>query len=212
MIAENVSAGTGRPDSSVPSEQEKAPTQSVPASDTDPALVPQTLAGIFDGAFDIYKRHFVMLALIVAVVFIPTQVFLHAASNLWLRPLSINFRGDARDPIQTLQIMLLAFFLGVPTYGIPGFLSLLTSFMASGPVAVAVANILLKRPVTIASAYRRRSRCQRQTWISCRTTRQGAAGRPGNKGRAWRGIVVVVVRPASPRSRVRPARKADAPA
>ena len=45
--------------------------------------------------------------------------------------------------------------IGDPKTGVPGYLSLLSSFMASGPIAVAVANILVGRPLTVATAYRR---------------------------------------------------------
>ena len=115
----------------------------------------QTAGGVFDAAFDLYKRHFSTLALIVACVFIPTQVFLHAASNMWLRPLAVQINGANPDPFVVLQVSMLAFFIGVPQVGFPGYFSLLTSFMASGPVAVAVANILVGRPLSVGTAYRR---------------------------------------------------------
>ena len=59
------------------------------------------------------------------------------------------------DPLAVLQTVVLGFLIGAPSYGVPGYLSLLTSFMASGPVAVAVANLLLGRPLNVGTAYRR---------------------------------------------------------
>jgi hypothetical protein len=115
----------------------------------------QTVGGVFDSAFELYKRHFGTLALIVACVFIPTQVVLHAAGNLWVRPLLAQINGENSDPLVVLQVGLLGFLIGGPQYGIPGYLSLLTSFMASGAVAVAVANILVGRPLNVATAYKR---------------------------------------------------------
>jgi hypothetical protein len=115
----------------------------------------QTVGGVYDSAFELYKRHFGTLALIVACVFIPTQVLLHAAGNLWLRPLLVQMNSDNPDPLAVMQVGLLGFLIGGPQYGVPGYLSLLTSCMASGPVAVAVANILVGRPLNIATAYKR---------------------------------------------------------
>ena len=120
-----------------------------------PGFTVQTVSGIFDSAFDLYKRHFATLALIVACVFIPTQVILHAAGNLWLKPLMAHINSANPDPLAAVQVGALAFVTGAPQFGLPGYLSLLTSFMASGPVAVAVAYILVGRPLTVASAYRR---------------------------------------------------------
>ena len=115
----------------------------------------QSVGGIFDSAFDLYKRNFGTLALIVACVFVPTQVLLHAAGNLWLRPLMAQFNRANPEFFSTLQIFLLGTLIGAPQAGLPGYISLLTSFMAGGPVAVAVANILVGRPLTVGGAYRR---------------------------------------------------------
>ena len=115
----------------------------------------QTLGGVFDSAFDLYKQNFGVLALIVACVFIPTQVVLHAAGNIWLRPLMAQYNASNPDFGIGVQIFSLAVLIGAPQAGIPGYVSLLTSFMACGPVAVAVANILVGRPLSMPTAYRR---------------------------------------------------------
>jgi len=120
-----------------------------------PGFSLQTVGGLFDSAFDLYKSHFATLALIVACVFIPTQVILHAAGNLWLKPIMTQINSANPDPIVVLQVAGLGLLIGAPQFGVPGYLSLLTSFMASGPVAVAVANILVGRPLSVAAAYRR---------------------------------------------------------
>ncbi len=137
----------------------RRPVEQIVASDTTDAETPgfslQTVGGVFDSAFDLYKSHFTTLALIVACVFIPTQVILHAAGNLWLKPLMAGMNQAEMDPFAALQVAALAAITGAPQYGVPGYLSLMTSFMASGPVAVAVASILVGRPVSVGSAYRR---------------------------------------------------------
>ena len=93
--------------------------------------------------------------MIVAFVFIPTQVVLHAAANLWLKPLIAQVNSADADPMLGFQIGMIGIIIGAPQYGVPGFISLITSFMVSGPVAVAVANILVGRPLSVAAAYRR---------------------------------------------------------
>ncbi len=120
-----------------------------------PGFSLQTVSGVFDTAFDLYKSHFSTLALIVACVFIPTQLILHAAGNLWLKPLMAQTNGANPDPLAVFQVIALGFLTGAPQFGLPGYLSLLTSFMASGPIAVAVANILAGRPLNVVTAYRR---------------------------------------------------------
>jgi hypothetical protein len=120
-----------------------------------PGFTLQTIGGIFDEAFDLYKRRFGTLALIVACVFIPTQVLLHAAGNLWLRPLSAATDMANPDPLVLVETAILGLLIGAPQSGVPGYISLLTSFMASGPIAVAVASILAGKPISVGSAYRR---------------------------------------------------------
>src|SRR5579871_5031489 len=115
-----------------------------------PLLLPQSLGKLFDAAFDLYKSHFAVLALIVALVFIPTQIALHAASNLWVTPLSHQIRSDSQDQDFALQlgVALLRMLIGSPENGVPGILTLLISFLISGPVSLAVADIVLGRATT----------------------------------------------------------------
>jgi len=115
----------------------------------------QTLGGVFDAAFELYKQNFTTIAFIVACVFIPTQVLLHAAGNLWMKPLMAHTNPDNPDFLSGFAIGCLGLLIGAPQYGVPGYLSLLTSFMASGPVAVAIANVLIGRPLSVAAAYQR---------------------------------------------------------
>lgn len=122
---------------------------------TSPDFASQSLGGIFDTAFDLYKQHFATLALIVACVYIPTQVALHAAGNLWLRPLLPQFNSTQPDFLVFIKTFSLAFLIGVPQSGVPGYISLLTSFLSSGPLSFAVGNLLLRRSVDVPTAYRR---------------------------------------------------------
>src|SRR6266536_2793813 len=71
---------------------------SLPEEKSRPVLLPQPLGRLFDEAFDLYKNHFAALALVVAILFIPTQIVLHAIENLWLIPLSNQIRADSGSP------------------------------------------------------------------------------------------------------------------
>lgn len=120
-------------------------------------LTARPITALFDGAFDLYRRHFLKLSMIVAVGFIPLQIVLHAAVNFWLRPWSVKIDNmDANDQLsQALLIVLGYCFTGYPQYGIPGIFSVLALLILSAPVAVGVAAALHGEPVRVRLAYRR---------------------------------------------------------
>lgn len=146
-LAQAESSATLNTFSSAPVQEEKS----------QPVLLPQSLGRLFDEAFDLYKTHFAVLALIVALIFIPTHIGLHAVENLWLTPLSNQIRADGGDDniFPVMGTALLGMLTGSPGNGVPGLLSLLISFMVSGPVALAVSDIIQGRTVTVRSAYRK---------------------------------------------------------
>jgi hypothetical protein len=59
----------------------------VPTETCRYVLLPRPMSAVFDEAFDLYKQHFFLLALIVATLYIPTQIILHGLETQWLRPL-----------------------------------------------------------------------------------------------------------------------------
>jgi hypothetical protein len=135
-------------------------TPRLPANSSLPtgALVSRTLGGVFDEAFDLYKRHFMTIALIVAVIFIPTQIALHGVSDTYLSPLEKRFEGSGelqpRDFGAAFALLFAYFFVGAPEGGLPGVLSFVALILVSAPVTFAVGEILAGRQTTIRQAYR----------------------------------------------------------
>ncbi len=117
-------------------------------------LIHQTLGGVFDEAFDLYKRRFGLLALIVALIYIPSQILMYAMGNLWLKPAYAQSNATDTDYIAIMTTVLLGFLIGSPQEGVPGFLPLMFSFMASGPVSKAVGSIVMGRKTSVRDAYR----------------------------------------------------------
>ncbi|HLJ56441.1 MAG TPA: hypothetical protein VKT77_15490 [Chthonomonadaceae bacterium] len=137
----------------------------VAVEDSAPGLETYSFSGAFDAAFDLYKRHFGVLALIVAYVFIPTQVILYAAGNVWFKPLAAHYNVNSPDGGLMFQLFWIGSLLGSPGNGVPGYLSLMTSFMVSGPVSIAVGNILIGRPTRVSGAYRRATPVLRRLFL-----------------------------------------------
>jgi len=120
-------------------------------------LVARTLSGLFDESFDVYKRNFKTLALIAAVLFFPTQIALHGCYETWIRPLQLRIvtPWEDPDPLSALLAILGACLIGAPEYGLPGVLSFVVFALVSGPLCVAVSDILLGRLPSIKEAFRR---------------------------------------------------------
>lgn len=118
-------------------------------------LPPRSLAAILDESFDLYKRRFVTLLLIVGVVYIPTQVAMHAAAALWLQPTINRVSGAGRDPDLSAAFSGFAgaLLIGWPRAGVPGLLSMAALIIASAPVTVAVSDAYLGRRATLRSLY-----------------------------------------------------------
>jgi hypothetical protein len=117
-----------------------------PAGMTE-ALLPQTLGGVFDEAFDLYKRHFVTLALIVAVIHLPTQVVLNLLSySLRLSLGPEGFRSGSPDIGAVFGAMFTLFFYFL--------IAVVSLIIATGPIACAISDIFLGRPTSLRRAYR----------------------------------------------------------
>jgi hypothetical protein len=111
------------------------------------ALLPQTLGGVFDEAFDLYKRHFVTLALIVAVIHLPTQMILNLLSYSLRQTLGPEgFRSGSPDVGAVLGAMFTLFFYFL--------IAVASLIIATGPIASAISDIYLGRPTSLRRAYR----------------------------------------------------------
>ena len=111
---------------------------SLPLSDL---LMPRGIAGVFDLAFDIYRKHFRALATIAAVILLPLQAALYFLFNLWLKPLNTYTDAHSDDAGAALGLIAGGILTGYPQLGIPGLLSLLALAIASAPIAFALADI-----------------------------------------------------------------------
>src|SRR5579871_1246583 len=119
-------------------------------------FLPQTLGGVFDESFELYKKHFLTFAMIAAVALIPTQMLLHTIVALWLRPLANQINANSSPDAGLLVLTRIGFFFtGDPRNETPGLISLLVPILISGPMAVAVSDIYIGRKATVRDAYRR---------------------------------------------------------
>lgn len=142
------------PFSSHSAAEEAGPTRPAANSVTD-TRIPQTLGGVFDEAFDLYKRHFITLALLTAIIYLPVQFAMHAAFDTWLLPLTKEMDRSTDMQAETvLRFMAGVFFTGVPQAGVPGFFTLLATVLVSGPVTFAVSKLYVGETVTVREAYR----------------------------------------------------------
>ncbi len=118
--------------------------------------MPQTLAGVFDEAFDLYKRHFGLLAMIVAVGLIPTEILRNTVIALWLHPLDAHLSGAANaNPDSMVMLRIGQFIFGEPRAGFPGLLAFIVLILLSAPISVAVSDIYFGRSTTVKDCYKR---------------------------------------------------------
>ncbi|HLV81478.1 MAG TPA: hypothetical protein VKT32_14425 [Chthonomonadaceae bacterium] len=119
-------------------------------------LQPLSLAGIFDAAFDLYKRRFVPLALVTAILMLPLLVALQALESLWLHPLAMqtNWSGDDAQIGRAFLILLGYLFTGAPRAVTPGVLSLAALSLVSGAVTLIVADDTTGRTPSARAALR----------------------------------------------------------
>ncbi len=125
------------------------PAPGLSASEEAETLMPRSLSGLFDEAFDLYKRHFTTIALTVACLYLPTLAIFHVMNTVWLRPLEVasqEAQGDAAS-VAALKLGLLYILeLCVLGFGL---------ILASGPATVVVAACSQGQTITVAEAFRR---------------------------------------------------------
>ncbi len=116
---------------------------------------PQSVIGLFDRAFDLYKSHAFAYIVAVAVILIPTHILLQLANNFWLTPLSLSVQ-DPSDPellTQTIQLLGATLLVGAPGAGLPGAISAIAFFIASIPVTLMTSRFLLGRAMPARQAF-----------------------------------------------------------
>ncbi len=119
-------------------------------------IMPQTLAGVFDEAFDLYKRHFPLLALIVAVGLIPTEIIRNLVVALWLHPLDAHLSGLTSANTDSYFLLRVGqFFFGEPRVEFAGVLALGVLVLLSAPISIAVSDLYFGRTTTVRECYRR---------------------------------------------------------
>ncbi len=113
-------------------------------------LLPQTLSGVFDEAFDLYKRHFTTLMLIVALLYLPMQVIVSLLSYQWMLPLMKGLQPGSQPNTPDMNAVFFLIFAGIVSITLTfGVLTLTT-----GPISVAVSDIYLGRTTSVRAAYR----------------------------------------------------------
>ncbi|MCW3095024.1 MAG: hypothetical protein JWL77_642 [Chthonomonadaceae bacterium] len=144
-------------------------TAAEPVDET--VTMPQTLAGVFDEAFDLYKRHFPLLAMIVAVGLIPTEILRNIVVAVWLHPLDAHLSGVSNgNPDSIVLLRLGQFFFGEPRSGFAGILAFLVLVLLSAPISIAVSDIYFGRDATVKDCYKRsRPYLMSMMWAYCQT-------------------------------------------
>ncbi|HZT41709.1 MAG TPA: hypothetical protein VFA07_05950 [Chthonomonadaceae bacterium] len=139
-------------------EESRSRKASVSEREDAPAdrLLPLSLAGIFDEAFDLYKRHFTTFALITAILMLPLLVALQAVESLWLHPLAMQTNWSGGDEVagRSFLVMLGYFFIGSPRQALPGVLSLTALILVGGAVTIVVGDIYAGRQPSVRAALR----------------------------------------------------------
>jgi hypothetical protein len=131
------------------------------------AMLPQSLSGVFDQAFDLYKQHSKTLLLIAALLFLPAQLALHAVYNTWLVPILAKLQTPAGSSDVGAVLLAIAgiVLIGIPEYGLPGLCALVVLALMSGPLCVAVSDIYFGRTPGLAESYRRSVRAMPRVLI-----------------------------------------------
>ena len=124
-------------------------------------LLPRTLGGVFDEAFDLYKRHFTPLFLMLGIIFLPIQILLFTLVNLWVQPLtnSVTSAEDTSNMAKGFLVIIGYIFAGEPHYAIPGLISLFFLAIMSGAVTHFVHVALHEKSSSIGASYRRLFSC-----------------------------------------------------
>ena len=146
-----------------------SPWLAAPEPADEAVTMPQTLAGVFDEAFDLYKRHFSLLAMIVAVGLIPTEIIRNTVIAVWLHPLDAHLSGAGNVNTDSLFMLRIGqFIFGEPHIGFPGLLAFVVLILLSAPISVAVSDLYFGRATTVKECYlRSRPYFMNMVWGYC---------------------------------------------
>lgn len=114
-------------------------------------LRPRSMGEMLDGAFRLYRRHFLTFLLIVAVVYVPVLLLSYLA-DVWLgiyQPLDLSGSISGNTSSQ-----LAARNFASQASTIKNYLETFFTYFGQWALMVAVANAILDKPVTFAGAYR----------------------------------------------------------
>src|SRR5438876_7108218 len=132
----------------------------VPTGTADPIisrLRPRDMMGILDQSFRLYRRHFLTFVAIIAVIHVPIQLLIQAATISMLGPFqsflqepsnSRSFsQGRTTELFTNLGLLYVVIFL-------LGILYWFFLYLAQGALAAGIANSYLDKPVSFTGAYK----------------------------------------------------------
>ena len=135
--------------------QSEAVLLTSPHITTEELLLPRSIAGVFDLAFDIYRDHFRALFTLSAVTLLPLQTVLYLLFNVWLKPLNAYTDTHPDDIGAAFGLITGGALTGYPQTGVPGLLSLAGLAVISVPIALALADIYRGQTPHWADCWRR---------------------------------------------------------
>lgn len=118
-------------------------------------LLPRTVAGVFDLAFDIYRDQFRTLFALAAVILLPLQAILYLLFNAWLKPLNAFTDSHPDDISAGFGLIAGGALTGYPQAGVPGLLTLAAFAVISVPLTLAIAELYSGRTPRLTDCFRR---------------------------------------------------------
>ncbi|HEV2473606.1 MAG TPA: hypothetical protein VGS41_13110, partial [Chthonomonadales bacterium] len=116
----------------------------------------RSVASLLDESLDLYKRHFILLALLVASVYLPVEIGLQALVTRELLPIAAKLEAGAGnvDPISLLCLSAGYTIAGNPLFAVPGLATLISLAIAASLVNVAISDSMLSGSVRFAACWR----------------------------------------------------------
>ncbi len=118
-----------------------AALQTSPRITAEELLLPRSIAGVFDLAFDIYRAYFRVLFTLAAVILLPLQALLYLLFNAWLKPLNAYTDTHPDDIGAGFGLITGGALTGFPQGGVPGLLSIVALAIISVLIAIALSDI-----------------------------------------------------------------------
>jgi hypothetical protein len=135
--------------------------QTPPAS-IDPIisrLRPRTIGEVIDHSFRLYRRHFLTFLAITAIIFVPVQLGIQAAS-LWIQG-SSQALTDTSDPFTSSDVqsgttneIFIGLMIAIVALLVLAVVGGLLLYLSQGALTAAVADSHLDKPVSFGGAYR----------------------------------------------------------